>query len=120
MARRTNKVVGEICLYGGNEATGRKAGWLAGIGVSAMAGRLGSLGNGELTSHGLTEAVWAACEALRDAGVRKGTAWVYAPGGQRRVAVDISHPGYYGQLAWESAPMYVLSAEAIMAAATPE
>lgn len=117
MAKRTNnaaKTIGEICLYGGNAATGSKSGWLATIGPLTD-GRM--LGDGEPHYYGLTEAVWAACEALRESGIQRGNAWVFAPGGKLRALVDINHPAYYGQLQWEAAPVFTLSAAAIMEAA---
>jgi hypothetical protein len=110
---RKTKVVAEICLYGGSDA----AGWLANpINPRPDDGHM--LGDGE--PHGgrcLTEAVELACDALRKSGVSCGHAYVYRPDGKARAEIDINHPGYFGDMRWRPAPQYVISAEAIKAAA---
>lgn len=112
---KSQKVVAEICLYG---TTQHGAGWLARTSDGAL------LGDGELRQgRSFTEAVWLACDAvLRVYGAcggrpRNGKVRVFAPGGERMADADINHPGYYGDLKWQSATVLEISAEAIEAAA---
>ncbi len=91
--------VAEICLYG-TSRTG--AGWL----VALPGGRM--LGNGEpAADRSFTQAVWAALDAIR----REGTAGpvrLFDAGGERCTTVHTSGCKWYGDLTWESAPVYVL------------
>jgi hypothetical protein len=108
MTKRTQKIVGEICLYGAGHCG---AGWLA----TTAAGQ--SLGTGELNqAHNFTAAVFQACDALR-AVAGPGLAWVYESNGQLRAQIDISRPCYFGDLKWEAAPVYTISMADILAAA---
>lgn len=112
MARKSSKVVAEICLYGSHQ---HGTGWLASI-PSVLSGK--QLGDGELRpSWSMTHAVWLACESLTVAGLA-GKARVFAPGGRLCGLVDIDRPCYFGEIAWEPAPVFVVSAEAIEAAAS--
>lgn len=106
-------VVADICLYG-NRETG--AGFIA----QAVDGRM--FGNGEpLASRSFTEAVWLAVDELRRAGVERGQLRIFAPGGERMATVEIGglkdrRLPYFGELSWGPAPVYVISAEALVAA----
>lgn len=116
MKTNKNAVVGEICLYGTLRAG---AGYLARL----ADGRL--LGDGELhEGRGFTEAVWLACLDIREAGVTAGKVWVYASCGGRKALCDLNHPGYYGDLKWETAePAAVVTvndAENTVTIATPD
>lgn len=99
-----------ICLYG--TAT-HGHGWLAQHGREV-------LGNGELREgRGLTDCVFAACEALEKAGAN-GDVEVYAPGGERMAITKISRPGYYGNLKWGPAKVWVLDADQLAEEAAAE
>ncbi len=90
----------EICLYG-TTATG--AGWLA----TTDSGKL--LGTGEpMAGRGYTAAVWLACDAIREAGNIGKKARIYEPSGQRMADTDLTHPGYYGDLKWMPATVYLI------------
>lgn len=105
-------LVGEICLYG-TRHTG--AGWLARVGAS-LDGHL--IGDAEPNpDHTFTEAVWMACDALRNAGIKAGMVRVFESGGKNCADTDINNPGYYGDLKWVPAPVYVIDADTILAAA---
>lgn len=109
MAKRVTHC-GEICLYGTHR---HGAGWLAKAADGAL------LGDGELSPRrSFTEAVYAACEALRLRalpGCR--LAYVYEPSGRLRAEVDVNRPGWYGDLKWSPAPAYVVGGEEIVRAA---
>ncbi len=102
--------VAEICLYGTMDVG---AGWLANIANGTKCGLY--LGNGEpVRGRSMTEAVWLAVEAIREAGVSKGAVRVFMSGGQRCADVDLG--GYvpcFGDLPWQPAPVYMVSAEAV-------
>lgn len=99
-----------ICLYGTRE---HGSGWLAhATGYRAM------FGNGELVQHrSFTEAVFQACDALRQYGYT-GIAYVFEPEGKRCAPVNVCRPCYFGNLAWQDAPVYTISSDAIIAAAS--
>lgn len=106
------KIVAEICLYGNHQCG---AGYLAHVGPLTRDSKL--FGDGEpKAGRNMTAAVWLACMDLEAAGA-KGLATVYSPGGQRCGEVNIQRPCYYGNIEWRPAPMLVISAEAIEAAA---
>lgn len=102
------KLVGDVCLYG-NSKIG--IGWLA-----THAG--GQLGDGTPKAGlAMTEAVWAATDALRAAGV-EGMIVVYAPGGERYAVANLAHVPTVGSMTWyQAGPGVVVSAEQIKAAA---
>lgn len=90
----------EICLYGTHRYG---TGWLA----VTEDGRM--FGDGELVKEQtFTDAVWLACDKLRQAGV-KGTVRVFASGGERYADFNISYPPYFGDLQWNRAPMYTVA-----------
>lgn len=105
-------IAAEICLYG-TQAVG--AGWLA----RTADGRM--FGDGEPNiRRNMTSAVWLACDELRAAGV-SGLVRIFEPTGQMvsTVALDgLKHRAipYFGDLKWEAAPVYTISAEALIAA----
>lgn len=98
-----------VCLYGNSTAG---AGWIA-----ARPGFAGpTLGDGELNSgRSFTTAVFQACDALVRSGAT-GKAVVYAPGGERKATIDLSRPGWYGDLQWMAADVMLISAEDLEAA----
>lgn len=103
-----NKIVAEICLYGIQQK---------GFGYIAQS-KAGLVGDGELSYSSCTQAVWAACLALATAGIAvDGEAWVYMPGGKSRAKIALAQPGYFGNMKWEAAPVLVISAADIEAAA---
>lgn len=102
--------IADICLYG-NRETG--AGWLARTNDGTL------LGDGEPNpARNFTEAVWLATDAIVGHVRAGGKARVFAPGGERMAIIDLHHPGWFGRLVWEPAPVLEISAEAIEAAAT--
>jgi hypothetical protein len=108
--KKTSKLVGEICLYG---TTTHGAGWIAEVPVEH--GKM-FLGNGELfPGMSLTEAMWDACRAVRTYHAA-GTVKVFEPRGELVAETDVNHPGYFGDLKWTAAPVYVLNVEDLLAA----
>lgn len=98
MNRKTNKHVADVCLYGTSQIG---AGWIAQGEGQAM------IGTGEpISARGFTEAVWLACDALRESGIKAGMVRVFAAGGERMAFCDINHPPYYGNLKWQPAIQY--------------
>lgn len=108
MASKTKKLVAEICLYGTQQAG---AGWLAQL----PGGKL--LGDGTLRQgRSFTAALWLACEAVRESiGHTSGLVRVFAAGGERMADADLSRPGYYGDLKWQPATVYVVGSEQLAA-----
>lgn len=106
--------VAEITLYGTSRIG---AGWLARVySDSKPAWSNGLIGTGEPTEGvGFTEAVWAALDNIRAAGVQVGIVHVYEPTGRRYAEIDLSAPcGWFGDLTWrEGANVYVLPAAAL-------
>ena len=110
--KKHNAICGSICLYGSHRCG---FGWLAHRGPLNRDTAL--LGDGEPAMEvGATGALWAACEALRAAGA-SGKVEVFEPAGKLRAVCDVDRPGYFGDLKWEAAPVLVIEADAIMAAA---
>lgn len=110
MSSRTQKIVAEIYLYGTNKIG---FGWLA-----SYRGQI--LGDGEpKAGRSCTETVWDACDSLRvaiqanDGGKAGafGLATVFAPGGQHEGEIEIGRPGYYGDIEWRAARVYVVDVE---------
>jgi hypothetical protein len=109
MESQRDAVVGEVCLYGSSRDNG-------GYGYIARAGDGKMFGDGEPNPNlGLNSAMWLGALDLADAG-HKGIVAVFAPGGQRVAYMDNRNPKYYGDLAWERAPVYVLSMADVIAA----
>jgi hypothetical protein len=106
--KKTNAaIVAEICLYG-NGPTGCGAGWLAKLTDGVI------FGTGEPKSgRGFTEAVWLALEEIRAKGVNSGRVNLYASCGNRKAVIDVNFTGYYGDIKWGVAPVYVVSASEI-------
>lgn len=101
-------IVGEVCLYG-NRETG--AGYIA-----VLPGRM--FGDGTpVRGRSMTEAVWFAAFALRDAGAGPGLVRVHEPDGRLMADVDIDNPGYFGDLPWVPAAKIQVSMDALMAMA---
>lgn len=109
--------VAEICLYGNMEVG---AGWIVSIANGTKCGLL--LGDGDpVKDRPMTAAVWLAVEAIKEKGVVKGTVRIFMAGGARCADVELSKPiPYFGELPWTAAPVYMVSAEAIAAAAEPQ
>ncbi len=113
MAKRnhTRGIVAEIALYGSHE----NAGWLAQTANGDM------MGDGELLQgRTLTEAIWLACREITAAGYTTGKVRVFAPSGYWQATTDLNLAAYYGNLVWEKAIVYAISAKEILAhAETP-
>ncbi len=108
MGKKKEKMAGEICLYGT---------WKVGHGWIARAADGKMYGTGEpVPGRTATEAYWYAAIALREAG-HEGTLKVYAPGGELMAEVKTGHLPIFGALEWKPAPVYTISAEALIAAA---
>jgi hypothetical protein len=106
--------VAEICLYGNGDG-GVGCGWLA---TRAPGGRENMLGDGEpRKGAGWTGAVFAACQALTDAGTSDGTVRLFAAGGERMAEFPLSRPPYFGEMKWAPAPVFVIDAADLDAAA---
>lgn len=115
---KSTKLVAEICLYG-NGPTGCGAGWLARLADGSL------LGDGEpKAGRSFTEAVFQACDhVLRAYGAcggrpRTAIVRVFASGGERMADTDARHPGYFGDLKWQPATVYVIEAADLNAAAS--
>jgi hypothetical protein len=114
-----NVPVAEITLYG---TTRIGAGWLARVyvDVNRPAWSNGLIGSGEPQDGlGFTEAVWAALDAIRAAGVQAGIVHVYEPTGRRYAEVRLDGVAtWFGDLVWrEGANVYVIPAADLAAAA---
>ena len=109
---RSQKLAAEVALYG-NGPTGVGSGWLARLADGTI------LGDGEpKAGRTFTDAVWLACEAVRQAGVTGGRVRVFAAGGRLMADTDLNNPGYFGNLNWRAATAYVVSADDILVAAS--
>lgn len=106
---KSKKIVAEICLYGASRCG---HGWLA-----MVQGQNRPMGDGQPVSGiGMTAAIWNACDALQKAGI-SGAAAVFAPSGTVMAKVDLAERKHAGDLHWEAAPVLVVSAADIEAAA---
>lgn len=105
------KKTAELCLYGTRDAG---FGWIARTGDGVL------LGDGELRFDSVTVAVWTAQQALTDAGAWKCPVVIFEPGGRRMARSSVGSVPSYGLLVWETAPVFVISAEAIVAAASAQ
>ncbi len=111
MARKTTKLVAEICLYG-NGAFDVGYGWLARLADGTL------LGDGEPRPTVMkTDCIFRACDAISATGLTGGLVRVFSPGGGMMADTDLNHPGYFGDLKWQPATVYVVTAEQIEAAA---
>ena len=114
MARKSTTIVGEICLYGSDRCG---HGFLAHLGP--LTRDTVQFGDGDpVEGRSATSALWLACEALRGAGATSGLVEVFAPGGEFEAVCDVNHPGYFGDLPWKRARVYVIDSETLMEAAT--
>jgi len=106
--RKAVNAVADICLYG-NGAVG--AGWLAATNDCRM------FGTGEPRADcSFTEAVWEAQETLVKTGLT-GMARVFTPSGHSMAIIDLQAVVTFGDLKWQPAPVYTISAESLIAAA---
>lgn len=104
----TATVVADICLYG-NRETG--AGFL---GVRYPHGQ--SFGTGDpVKGRSFTDALFLAMSEVPP--VRGGVVRVFDAGGERTttLSVNLAVP-YYGDIVWREAPVYTISAAALIAA----
>jgi hypothetical protein len=115
------RIVGEICMYGNSQTCG--AGWLAAV-EPTLDKRNRSVAQSTLLGDGdpkigraFTEALWQACDAIRETGPTAGLVRVYEPGGHWCATTSLSQPVCYGDLEWTPAPVLTISVEEIMAAA---
>lgn len=104
------KLVGSVCLYGGPTCG---YGYLAGP-VACPA----KYGDGEPQKwRSLNDAFWLGMIDLACGGY-VGLVEIFAPGGQLMATASNKRPlPYYGELHWGPAKVWVISAEAILAAA---
>lgn len=110
MPRTTRTITADICLYG-TSRTG--AGFL---GCRLDHGQI--TGTGEpVEGRSFTEAAWLAVDALRGLGVESGMVRIFAPGGERMAVVDIRNVPAFGDLKWEAAVVWTISAKELVAAA---
>ena len=109
MARKSTKLVGEVCLYG---ASGHGFGYIARLENGRM------FGDGELhKSRSCTAAMWHGLDAIK-ADTKKGIVRVYLPGGQRMGEVQIeSHWPTIGDMPTWAADYVEIPMEAVLAAA---
>lgn len=107
---KSKKAVGSVCLYG-SQSSG--FGYLAGPDSNPA-----QFGDGEPRPGSATSAMWSGLLDLERAGF-SGLVEVYASGGQQMAIVDNSKCvlPYFGELKWGPAKVYVISVEAIKAAA---
>lgn len=110
MAKKSNKLAAEICLYG-THVVG--AGYL----VRLADGRM--LGDGEpKPGRTFTDALWLACDEVLKAGLPLlSRVRVFEPTGTFMADTGLLSPGYFGDLKWQRATVYEISAEVIEAAA---
>lgn len=108
-AKQKNTVMenATICLYGNRDIG---FGWLAVYGGECY-------GNGEAKEgRGCTECVFQACDALVKAGAT-GNVEIYNPGATMMATANVNRPGYYGNLKWGPAKVWVIGVEEIEEAA---
>lgn len=124
-SKQAQQVVAEVCLYGTRL---HGYGWLGQMADGTLLGdtitqaedpwRAGEV---RLVEGTMTERIFAAVRALaEDHGVRSGLVRVYEPEGIRFAIVDLARPRNVGDLTWERAGGFEVSAEAIIAAASTE
>ena len=113
MKTTTKKSGASVCIYGTSRIG---SGYIA----STADGRM--FGDGTpRASRTATSALWLACDELRAAGV-KGLVAVHidAACGPMVALTDVSRPESFGRLDWKAAPVYVISEQAVRAAAGEE
>ena len=104
-------IVADICLYGNPHTCGAEY-----LGARLPHGQ--TFGTGEpLADRTFSEAIWAGQRDLYNAGVRRGLVRVFDAGGERLAIIGVAEAVAYGQLQWQPAPVYTISAEALIAAA---
>lgn len=123
MARQTkanvaNLHVADICLYG-IPRTGY--GWSAQVNPELVVDSHSILGDGEPQDwRTLTECVWLALREIREkTGLTLGRVRIFEPSGRMVADAALGFSGYYGDLRWESAPVYTVSLDDLLAHATP-
>lgn len=101
--------VAEICLYGTHV---HGSGWLA----RTADGRM--FGTGDLAAgRSFTDAVFAAADALFQAGLRSGIVRIFNSDGTHFADVDSRRIPYYGDLKWQGSVAYVIPSQDVAAAA---
>jgi len=108
----------EIALYGSSRAAAAIISWCEGGAEKTEGVGWGGQFGETPTIGGMTEALWRACEALAAKGI-SGKAAVHIQVGEegKMAECEIGNPPYFGQLKWSQGPVWILSAEAIEAAA---
>lgn len=109
MTKKANETVAEICLYGTRRVG---FGWLATTREGAR------LGDAELRDRSMTETVFEAIDAVaKSRGALDGVAIVFAPGGETCAEFSVASPATVGCTPFVPAPVFTISAEALVAAA---
>jgi hypothetical protein len=70
-----------------------------------------------VNGRSFNDAVWLACLDMKEVGIKAGMVRIFEPNGKFCADTDINNPGYYGDLKWFPAPVYVIDAKGILAAA---
>ena len=114
---KSSKIVASIALYGSQKFG---YGYLAHVEPYVPDTKM--IGDGEPhPAWNATMCVWIALESLKNAGVAKGLVRVFASGGKMMADVEIGQSWpWFGSMTWVPATVYVISAEAIEAAATAQ
>jgi len=113
-------LVGEVAIYGKSGGPSAAiASWKEGGETKTKAIGYGGQFGERLMLGSLTEALWLACAALREAGIQKGKIAVHIQVGEAGLmaAADVNHPGYFGDLKFGPGPVYVISGAELEAAA---
>lgn len=103
--------VAEICFYGDTHG--------AGYITRTYDGRI--FGDGTpVEGRSLTDTLWLACDELyrHNYGAIGSRVHVFEPRGERMAIINFQRPGLFGDLKWHPAPVYVITTEALLAAAT--
>lgn len=97
---KNKSIVADICLYGTS---------VIGYGYLAQVKDGQLVGDGKpCRERSATEAVWLACQEIRNLGIAGGSVRVFCPTGLWMATTDLSLPAYYGNLKWERAIQYVV------------
>jgi len=108
---RLPEIAAEICLYGSTNA-----GWLA----RTRSGRMFGTGD-PVEGRSFTEAVWLAVDAITAELGGRGQVAIFAPGGERMAIVDIARRvPTFGDMSWQRAPVYTISAAELERAAAEQ
>lgn len=99
MARKNEKLVAVVCLYGNSRAD-VGSGWLAQTADGKM------MGTGDpVPGRSFTESVWLAQRAIREAGYAGGVIEICAAGGMMSARVGLDSTSYFGELKWTPIPV---------------